>query len=66
MLARIRKAIVAGAGAGASAALTALVAVWPDGVTADEAGTVAGAFAAAALAVGLATWRVPNTPSRGA
>ncbi len=51
-LPRIRKAVTAGAGAGAAA----LVAAWPDGVTADEWGKVA----AAAVVAGLAVWAVPN------
>lgn len=51
-IARARKALIAGVGAG----VTALVAVWPDGVTVDEWGKVAGAAVATALAV----WAVPN------
>jgi hypothetical protein len=61
MFARIRKAVIAGLGAGVAAAMGLLPQVLADAVvTAEEAGTLAGAFAAALVAVGWATWRVPN------
>ncbi len=56
-IARARKALIAGLGAG----VTALVAAWPDGVTADEWGKVA----AAAVATGLAVYFTPNKPKEG-
>lgn len=58
MLARIRKAVVAGAGAG----IAAVVAVLTNGVTLDADGIakLAGIFLAAAIPVGWATWRTPN------
>lgn len=63
MFARIRKAVIAGAGAGVAAVMGMLPQVLQDAVvTAQEAGAVAGAFAAALVAVGWATWRVPNKP----
>lgn len=52
MIARVRKAIVAGVGAG----VTAFVTLMADGITPEEAG----AIASAVVAVGLATYFVPN------
>jgi NAD-dependent SIR2 family protein deacetylase len=59
---RIRKAIVAGFGAGVSAAMGILPSVLSDGVfdMPGDLSAVAGAFAAAAVGVGWLTWRVPN------
>lgn len=58
MLARISKAIAGGIASGVSA----LVGVWPDGITAVEWGTVA----AAAVVGGLAVWAAPaNAPKAG-
>jgi high-affinity Fe2+/Pb2+ permease len=58
MLARIRKAVVAGVGAGVAAAVSV---IWKsgkvDGATISQA---IGAFAAAAALIGWATWRAPN------
>jgi hypothetical protein len=58
-MARIRKAVVAGVGAGLTAAITLLAS---SGVptNADEVGQLAGAFLAGALPVAWATWRIPN------
>lgn len=66
MLARIRKAVIAGLGAG----LAAAVAVAAKAGTLDRAtvSQMIGAFVVAAAITGLATWRVPNaqevTPAR--
>lgn len=62
MLARIRKAVVAGVTAGAAAAVSLLA---KSGWHLDQTtvGQAAAAFAVAALAAGLATWRVPNAPT---
>lgn len=61
MFARIRKAVIAGVGAGVSAGVAMLPQVLQDGaVTAQEVGLIAGALAAAFAAVGWATWKVPN------
>ena len=63
MFARIRKAVIAGVGAGVSAGVAMLPQVLQDGAaTAQEVGLVAGAFAAALATVGWATWKVPNQP----
>jgi hypothetical protein len=61
MLARIRKAVIAGLGAGLAAGAAVLLKAG----TLDDAtvGQALGAFAAAAAAVGYATWRTPNKPS---
>jgi hypothetical protein len=58
MLARVRKAVMAGVGAGIAAVVTAL----STGVQLDADGIakLAGIFLAAAIPVGWATWRVPN------
>ena len=62
MLARIRKAAVAGITAGAAAAIAVLAkSGWHlDHVTVSQA---LGAFVTAAAAAGWATWRVPNAPA---
>ncbi len=62
MLARVRKALIAGAGAGIAAVVAALSA----GMTLDTDGVtkLALAFLAAAIPVGLATWKVRNAPVR--
>jgi len=59
-MARIRKAVVAAAGAGVAAAVPV---IWKSG-TLDSAtiSQAIGAFAAAAALVGWATWRAPNAP----
>ena len=61
MLARIRKAVVAGATAGVGAAVTVLA---KSGWHLDDTtiGQAAGAFLAAAVVAGLATWKVRNAP----
>jgi uncharacterized membrane protein YjjB (DUF3815 family) len=62
MLARIRKAVVAGVVAGLAAGIAVLVkAGTVDNTTIGQA---VGAFAVAAFAAGLATWRVPNAPAK--
>lgn len=58
MLARIRKAVVAGLGAGLSVAVGALVAA--GSLDREQVGKAIGAGAAAAVVAGWATWRVPN------
>lgn len=61
MLARIRKALVAGLGAGASAALgTLTIAGAP---TRDDVQKAIGAGIVAVVVVGWATYRVPNKPA---
>jgi sugar (pentulose or hexulose) kinase len=63
MFARIRKAVIAGSGAGVAAVVAMLPQVLQDAaVTGEEFGMLAGAFAAALATVGWATWRVPNKP----
>lgn len=59
MLARIKKAVVAGVGAGAGAALTHQVTIgWKtDSV---NLGQTLGAFLAAGVPVGWATWKAKN------
>ena len=57
MFARIRKAVIAGVGAGLAAAVGVLLEA---GVTDDTVAKAAGAGVAAAVAVGVATYRVPN------
>lgn len=59
---KIRKAVMAAAGAGAAVALTALQA---DGVPADAEGwaKLVGGVLVAAFVAGYATWRVPNAVS---
>lgn len=61
MLARIRKAVVAGLVAGLAAGIAVLVkAGTVDNTTIGQA---LGAFAVAAVAAGLGTWKVPNAPA---
>ena len=60
MLARIRKALIAGAGAAAAAAVGALVE--SGGVTEDTVAKAIGVGITAGVAVGWATYRVPNRP----
>lgn len=61
MFARIRKAVIAGVGAGVAAVVAMLPQVLQDGaVSVQEGGLLAGAFAAALATVGWATWKVPN------
>lgn len=58
MLARIRKAVVAGLGAGVAAAVPVF---WKAGnANGDTISQALGAFVAAAALVGWATWRTPN------
>lgn len=57
MFARIRKAVIAGVGAGLAAAVGVLLEA---GVTEDTVAKAAGAGVAAAVMVGVATYRVPN------
>ncbi len=57
-MARIRKAIVAGAGAGIAAA-AAVLAKSPN-LNRDTIGQAAGAFIVAAVPAAWLTWRVPN------
>jgi hypothetical protein len=61
MLARIRKAVVAGVIAGAGAAISVLAK--GGGFDRDTVSQALGAFVAAAAVAVWATWRVPNAPS---
>ncbi|WP_328465554.1 hypothetical protein OHA21_43890 [Actinoplanes sp. NBC_00393] len=64
MLARIRKAVIAGVGAGAAAVVAALVQSATEGnVNRDEVSRAIGLGVAAAVSVGWAAWRVPNAPA---
>lgn len=58
MFARIRKAVIAGVGAGLAAAVGALVEA--GGVTEDTVYKAIGVGVAAGVTVGVATYRVPN------
>jgi hypothetical protein len=63
-LARIRKAIVAGVGAGVGAAasvITAAASTHPLGITDLE--LAIGALIVVGAAAGFATWRIPNAPA---
>lgn len=61
MLARIRKAVVAGIGAGLAAFIAALVQSATEGVVnRDEVSKAIGMAIAAAVTVGLATYKVRN------
>ncbi|HSU34344.1 MAG TPA: hypothetical protein VLJ88_01665 [Propionibacteriaceae bacterium] len=61
-IATIRKALMAAGTAAASAAAAALVTAYPDGLTDTEVGVIGGAAVTAALAAGLAVFRIPNAP----
>lgn len=72
-LGRIRKAIVAGASAGASAAVALLLplnggqGMLTDGkIDAAEAGTLAGAFFTAGVTAGYLAWQTPNNAAKHA
>jgi hypothetical protein len=58
MLARIRKAVIAGAGAGLAAGIGALAAAGT--LNQDEASKALGVAIVAAAGTAWATWRVPN------
>lgn len=58
MIARIRKAVIAGVGAGLAAAVGALVEA--GGVSEDTVAKAIGVGVAAGVSVGWATYRVPN------
>lgn len=58
MFARVRKAVIAGVGAGLAAAVGTLVEA--GGVTEDAVYKAIGVGVAAGIAVGAATYRVPN------
>jgi uncharacterized membrane protein YjjB (DUF3815 family) len=60
-LARVRKALVAAVAAGLAAGIAVLVKA--GSVDDNTIGQAIGAFAVAAVAAGLATWRVPNAPA---
>lgn len=62
MIARIRKAVVAGVGAGIAAGGAILLKA--GNVDDTTIGQALGAFAAAAATIGWATWRAPNAPAR--
>lgn len=58
MVAHIRKALIAGAGAALAAAVGALVEA--GSITEDTVAKAIGVGVAAGVSVGWATWRVPN------
>ncbi len=58
MLARIRKAAIAGVGAGLAAGFGAIVT--SGALTSDEVTKALGVAVAAAAATAWATWRIPN------
>jgi hypothetical protein len=61
MLARIRKAVVAGVGAGITAAAAVVAKAAESGTLGEETTQQAiGAFIAAGAVVGWTAWRVPN------
>ncbi len=61
MFAHIRKALVAGFGAGATAGIGALAKVFEDGtISVEELGGVVGAVLVAAAVVGYSTFKVEN------
>lgn len=64
MLARVRKAVIAGVGAGLAALAAALVNAAHAGLTSEEVSTAVGLGMAAAVSVGYGTWRVPNEAAR--
>lgn len=59
-LKRIRKAIVAGVGAGGSAAVAVVAKGLSDGLSAELVGQALGAFVIAAVPVGWAAYKVRN------
>jgi hypothetical protein len=61
MLARVRKAVIAGLGAGIAAGFGTLV--QSGAPTKDEVSKAIGVAVVAAVTVGWATWRVPNKPA---
>lgn len=71
-LGRIRKAIVAGVTAGVGAIATMILplnggrSILEDGLTAAEAGTLAGTFVTAGVTAGYLAWQVPNKPPQHA
>lgn len=64
MFAKIRKAVIAGFGAGVTAFIGALSTVLADGKFdgAGDLGWVVGSVLVAAVTVGWATYRLPNAP----
>lgn len=58
MLARVRKAVIAGLGAGVAAAVA--IAAKADTVDRETVSQMVGAFVVAGAVMGWATWRVPN------
>lgn len=60
MLARVRKAVMAGVMAGAGAGVALLLKDLDGGLTSAEVGQVLGAALAVALPAAVATWRIPN------
>ncbi|XVU25826.1 hypothetical protein ACQPZJ_01840 [Actinoplanes sp. CA-054009] len=58
MIARIRKAVIAGLGAGISTGVGALVVAGT--LNSEEVSKAIGVGVAAAVSVGWATWRTPN------
>ncbi len=61
MLARIRKAVIAGLGAGIAAGVGALAA--GGALTKDQVSKALGVAIVAAAGTAWATWRVPNKPT---
>lgn len=64
MIARIRKAVIAGLGAGVAAGIGALATA--GALTRDEFSKALGVAIVAAAATGWATWRVPNASTGAA
>jgi uncharacterized membrane protein YjjB (DUF3815 family) len=60
-MARVRKALVAAVTAGLAAGIAVLVKA--GAIDDTTVGQAIGAFAVAAIAAGLATWKVPNAPA---
>jgi hypothetical protein len=61
MISRIRKAVVAGVGAGVAAGVGALA--MSGALTKDEVSKALGVALVAAAGTAWATWRVPNAPA---
>ena len=58
MISKVRKAVIAGLGAGVAAGVGALMR--SGSMTSEDISNAIGVGVAAAVAIGWATWRVPN------